>query len=70
VTPGAYVLRRIESNKTKGTILDDDYFPRRRLDDDCASPKHEVFTEEYPSLVRALGGIVLRYAIPALVGRV
>ena len=42
------------------------------MDDDCASPKHEVFTEEHPSLVRALSGIdrVLRYAIPALVGRV
>jgi len=52
------------------TVLDDDYFPGRRLDDDCSSPKHEVFAEEHAIVKWALGGIdrVLRYAIPTLVG--
>ena len=39
------------------TVLDDDYFPGRRLDDDCASPKHEVFAEEHAIVKWALSGI-------------
>jgi len=52
------------------TLLDDDYFPGRRLDDDRASPQHEVFAEEHTVVKRALCGIgrVLR-TIPGLVGR-
>ena len=38
-------------------ILDDDYFTRRRLDDNRTSSKHEVFAEEHAIVERARGGI-------------